>query len=392
VGGVSVRLGYVCQYFTREYRGPVTNLMDELSKSIDVVNYSYIGKHRQYHEGGIHDQSLERVNDSLLLRRYDINIKIGGLLFPKNLNMLLGREKLQVIQSEEYYQPATHTAYRFAKENGMPFIINHRGSEERTRTIRERAFFAAANPVCRKVIEGADAIVCLSEAGKDVLCGIYPQAKGKIMIVPNSIDPGWYANANGGAFRREYNIPAGCPLVLCVARLHPQKRIDLLVRAFAKLKKESAESVLCVVGPWFDKEKAKIDALIRRLDLQDVIFTGPIPNDNVKNAYAASDVVALTSEYEPFGYCLLEAMCQAKPTVAFGIGAMPEIIADGISGYHVPFPNVDELAKRILELLNDTSLAKRMGKAGLSRINERFHIKEAAGRLKGLYEELAKDG
>jgi glycosyltransferase involved in cell wall biosynthesis len=71
---------------------------------------------------------------------------------------------------------------------------------------------------------------------------------------------------------------------------------------------------------------------------------------------------------------------------------MPEIIADGISGYHVPFPNVDELAKRILELLNDTSLAKRMGKAGLSRINERFHIKEAAGRLKGLYEELAKDG
>ena len=54
-----LRLGYVCQYFTTEYRGPVTNLIDELSNSIDVVNYSCASKHMQYYSGGIHDTKDE---------------------------------------------------------------------------------------------------------------------------------------------------------------------------------------------------------------------------------------------------------------------------------------------------------------------------------------------
>jgi glycosyltransferase involved in cell wall biosynthesis len=105
--------------------------------------------------------------------------------------------------------------------------------------------------------------------------------------------------------------------------MHPQKRIDLLVRAFAIVKKAHPDAVLCIVGPWFDAQKRMIDSIVSQLRLEGVVYTGGIPNERVKDAYAAADVAALTSEYEPFGYCLLEAMCQAKPNVAFDIGAVP---------------------------------------------------------------------
>ena len=141
-----MRLAYVCQFFTREFRGPVTSLMHELSKSVDVVNYSYIGKHMQYYSGGRHEKTVERVDYHLMLRRYDAWLRMSGLIFPKGLMGLLSEDRPDIIQSEEYYQPASHVAFKYAVRNRVPFIFNHRLSEPRTRTLRDRAFFTLANP------------------------------------------------------------------------------------------------------------------------------------------------------------------------------------------------------------------------------------------------------
>jgi len=383
-----VRLGYVCQYFTTQYRGPATNLMYELSKEIDVVNYSSVEKHMQYYSGGVHDDRSERLNERLLLRRYDVSFKLSGLLYPSNLYGMLVADKPDIVQSEEYYQPATRQAFKYANEEGIPFIFNHRGSDDRTRSLRERLFFRYANPSSRRLVEESDAIICLSEAGKKVLCGIFPKAESKVTIIPNSIDPLMYAGADGFSFRREHNIPDTNPLLLCVARLHPQKRIDLLVEAFAEVKRQVPDAVLCVVGPWFPSEKRKIDSRIAALKLNDVVFTGPIPNEKVKDAYDAADVVALTSEYEPFGYCLLEAMSLSKPTVAFGIGAVPEIIENGVTGYHVPFPDVKALADKTAHIFKHRTLAKRMGSQALKRVEDRFHIRDNSTKLTRLLRQL----
>ncbi|MFH1055285.1 MAG: glycosyltransferase family 4 protein [Candidatus Altiarchaeota archaeon] len=387
---MSLRLGYVSQYFTREYRGPVTNLLIELSKKVDVVNYSSKERHAQYYSGGVHAMDSEKIGDHLSLRRYEVGLKLSGVLFPKNLTPLISQDKLDIIQSEEYYQPASHIAFKHARKNGIPFIFNHRGSEERKRTLKERVFFTMANPMSRGLVEGSDAIVCISEAGKKALCVVFPKAQDKVHVIPNSIDPLLFDGANGRSFRYEYRIPEASPLLLCVARLHFQKRIDLLIRTFAEVKKQSPDSVLCVVGPWFDEEKRKVDSLISKLRVDDVVFTGPIPNDNVKDAYAAADVVAMTSEYEPFGYCLLEAMCLSKPVVAFNIGAVPEIIEDGVSGYHIPFADTKGLGMKISTLLNDKKLSKKMGKEGLRRVNEKFSLSDNSKRLIKLYERMVK--
>ena len=257
-----MKLGYVCQYFSQEYGGPVVNLMHEFSKTVDVVNYSSERKHMQYYPAGVRGEESAELSEHLTLRRYGVRFKLAGLLWPSNLDEMLAGDRPDVIQSEEYYQPASHTSFNYARRNNIPFVFNHRGSEVRNRTLRERLFFKVANPLSRGLVEGSDAIVCLSEAGKRALCGIYPGVEGRVHVIPNSIDPALYGDADGESFRSEHNIPASAPLLLCVARLHPQKRIDLLVRAFAEVKKQVPDSVLCVVGPWFSSEKNRVDGII----------------------------------------------------------------------------------------------------------------------------------
>ena len=385
-GRYNLRLGYVCQYFTMEYRGPVTNLMHELSEQIDVLNYSSREKHLQYYGGGLHDEKNQKPKKGLTLRRYDVNYRLSGLIFPKNLNQLLQSDAPDIIQCEEYYQPATHIAAEYAKKHRLPFIINHRASDDRTRTLRERIFFTLANPLSKSIVKQADAIITLTEVGKETFLKTYPFAENKIHVIPNSINPKMHLGADGLQFKKTYNLSPDAPLIVNVARLHPQKRIDLLVEAFSKIKKEVGDAILCIVGPSFEAEQKKIDALIQKLKVEDIIFTGPIPNENVKNAYAAADVCALTSEYEPFGYSLLEGMIQSKPQITFDIGAMKDIVGGG--GYNVPFPDTFEFAKKTVELLKDDKLRKKMGEAARKQVDNKFNITENSKKIINLYNEL----
>jgi len=384
-----MKLAYVSQYFTTTFRGPVTNLLSELSKNIDVVNFSSAMKHKQYYRGGGHDALEDVLSERLKVRRYHVRFGLGGLLFPSDLNDLLSSEKPDVIQSEEYYQPASRVSFKYARKNRTPLILNHRGSEVRVRTIRERLFFSVANPLSKEVVYGADAVVCLSEKGKQVLCAVFPGVEGKVEVVPNSISPAEYDGADGGRFRSKFGLE-DAPVLLCVARVHPQKRIDLLVRAFKTVKEQVRDSKLVVVGPWVESEKRKVDLIVRELKLSDVVFTGPLPNTEVKDAYAAADVVALSSEFEPFGYCLLEAMSLSKPCVAFDIGAVSEIISQGETGYFVEFPDVAAFGMRVVELLGDRKKALMLGSSGLSRVNERFLLSRNSKKLMELYEKVLK--
>jgi len=383
-----MKLGYVCQYFTTEFRGPVTNLLFELSKKVDVTCYSSVGKHMQYHSGGSHTQYHEKINDSFLWRRYEYRFKLSGLLLPTNLSDLIGQDKPDILQTEEYYQPATHKVHDYHLKNKTPFIINHRGADPRTRTVKEKIFFPLANSWSKKAVRASGKVVCLTENGRGLFLEIFPFKEDDVVVIPNSIDPVMYDNANGDVFREEFNIPEEHPLVVCVARVHAQKRIDLLVESFQKVKEEIGDAVLAVVGPWMDDEKKKVDGLVRKLGVEDIIFTGPIDNDEVKHAYGASDIVCLSSEYEPFGYCLLEAMCQEKPLVAYDVGGIPEIIEDKKSGYHPSFGDTDAFASSVIDILSDPKKASRMGKRGRKIIDEKFLLSKNSKKLIRIYNEL----
>jgi len=99
------------------------------------------------------------------------------------------------------------------------------------------------------------------------------------------------------------------------------------------------------------------------------------------------DVCVFPSRYEPFGIVLLEAMASGKPVVASKVGGIPFVVEDGKTGLLFERGNVEVLAEKIIMLLRDEELRKRMGEAGRERAKE-FTWDKIAKQTVDLYKEI----
>jgi glycosyltransferase involved in cell wall biosynthesis len=96
--------------------------------------------------------------------------------------------------------------------------------------------------------------------------------------------------------------------------------------------------------------------------------------------YSGATAFAMPSVYEPFGIVFLEAMAYGLACVASDRCAMPEIVADGVSGFTVGAHDVDALGQRLLDL-TDPGRARAFGEAGRRRLVERFTWDAVAAKI-----------
>jgi glycosyltransferase involved in cell wall biosynthesis len=117
-----------------------------------------------------------------------------------------------------------------------------------------------------------------------------------------------------------------------------------------------------------------------------VKFIGWLSVEGMKTAYSICNVSVTPSIInEAFGLGAIEAMAMKRPVVGTCYGAIPEIIEDGITGYIVDPFDINLMAKRIKELLNDPKKAESMGMAGYRRINKFFSLEKQAKETLNLY-------
>ena len=113
---------------------------------------------------------------------------------------------------------------------------------------------------------------------------------------------------------------------------------------------------------------------------------GNVQDPLAEGLYAASDVVCQMSRWEElFGYVNAEAMASGKPLVGTRVGGIPEIIDDGKSGFLVPRRDTQAMAARILDLLRDEDLRRRMGEAGRRIAIQKFNHRTNIAQLINLY-------
>lgn len=136
--------------------------------------------------------------------------------------------------------------------------------------------------------------------------------------------------------------------IVMLARLMPQKRIDLMIRVWAKLAKDFPDWHVKVLGDGMQKED--LVRLTKKLGVEDT-FLMPGAVKDVNAELEASDILCLTSEYEGFGIVLIEAMLKHVPVMAFEYVGVHDIIEDGVDGYVVPFGDVDAYAERLKSLM-----------------------------------------
>jgi len=383
-----MRVGFVTTYFDSYYRGPIWHQLNRLREHSDVTTFASNRASYQYFSGkGAALQPHEKLAEHWDIMRFRIAWKVKGFVWPSGLKELLKVSKPDIIHSNEYYQPISWQSFKAAKDMNVPFLFTQR-TPCYPNPGRKVAFKLLFNRLGSKVVHGSAHIISLTTFGKELLVNDFGISPDKVTVIPNSLDLSNYRNADGISFRKTYGIPEDAFVIGHIGRVFAMKRIDLLVRVFSELRKVVPNSRLLVVGPHDPAEKSGVDAVIRELDVRNVIFTGPIPNEKVKHAAAASDVITLTSQKEPFGYSLLEGMALGKPAIAFAIGGIPDIIKDGQNGCLVKWCDIGEYSEKLHLLAEDHSLRKKLGAAAKNDVEKKFNLDVTTPALLKIYESL----
>jgi N-acetyl-alpha-D-glucosaminyl L-malate synthase BshA len=204
-----------------------------------------------------------------------------------------------------------------------------------------------------------------------------------IDVVPNFVDTDRFcpprdrgaARAAGGAR----------PTLVHVSNFRPVKRVDDVVKIFARVRAQLPAAELRLVGD--GPERPAIEALCRSAGVAaDVRFLGETVD--LPEVLRGSDVFLLPSETESFGLAALEAMSCGVPVVASDVGGLPEVVVHGETGFLVPLGDVAAMAAAALRVLTDAALASRLGRAARARAEARFPIEPAVDRYEAVYRRV----
>lgn len=156
--------------------------------------------------------------------------------------------------------------------------------------------------------------------------------------------------------------------VLTVARLVPQKGLDLLIRAMGRLRDDPRFSTWRLVLVGDGPERQALAAVAEREGISErVSFEGFQPNPG--RYLARASVFVLPSRYEGMPNALLEAMAAALPVIVTDASPGPlEVVESDVTGLVVPRENVEALAAALVRLLADAELRQQLGKAAAERL------------------------
>ena len=159
----------------------------------------------------------------------------------------------------------------------------------------------------------------------------------------------------------------------------------MLIRAFAQIASRHSEVDLLLAGDGPLRED--LQRQVSELRIEDrVRFLGV--RSDVPKLLQAVDVFALTSVSEAASLTVLEAMATSLPVVVTNVGGNPEMVRHEVEGLLVERGDADACATALHRLLDDPSLARRLGDAGRRRVEERYRLEQTVENYHQLYRRL----
>lgn len=173
--------------------------------------------------------------------------------------------------------------------------------------------------------------------------------------------------------------------VIAVGRYHYQKGFDLLLHAWKKVEQQCPDWQLAIYGQG-ERQPYQQLALELDLNLERCHLYGP--TNDIQKEYVNSSLFVFSSRYEGFGMVLVEAMACGLPVVSFACPCGPrDIVAEGEDGYLVEKENVDELADKLIQVMNDEVLRHQMSSKAIVNAS-RFNMESIALTWQYLFNQL----
>ncbi|WP_406197802.1 glycosyltransferase family 4 protein [Kitasatospora sp. NBC_01560] len=248
-----------------------------------------------------------------------------------------------------------------------------------------------ARQLLRRIGAGTDTLTYLGEYTRSrIAAAVGPEAAARMVQLPPGVDEQTFHPGSGGAELRRRLGLADRPVVVCVSRLVPRKGQDTLIEAMPQILADVPDAVLLIVGggPYRADLEKLADARGVRASVR---FTGSVPWEELPAHYGAGDVFAMPCrtrrgglDVEGLGIVYLEASATGLPVVAGDSGGAPDAVLEGETGYVVPGGAPAAAAERIVRLLNDEGLRRRMGEAGRRWVDRSWRWDLLAGRLTSL--------
>lgn len=243
-----------------------------------------------------------------------------------------------------------------------------------------RAFLSAAVPASAR---RATRVIAISESTKRDIVELIGIPEGRISVVYQGVDAAFRPGPSDISAAHF----AGRPYILHVGTVEPRKNLDILVRAYAALRRDGIPHALALVGPrgWMDDP---VFAVIRELGLQDdVRLAGYVPPADLPRWYNGADLFAFPSAYEGFGLPILEAMACGVPTVTSNGSSLGEVA--GTAALTVDAGSVEDLHDAMGRILSDQNLAARLRDLGRARA-AKFTWESTARGTAAVYEDASR--
>ncbi|MCS3904321.1 glycosyltransferase involved in cell wall biosynthesis [Methylohalomonas lacus] len=230
-----------------------------------------------------------------------------------------------------------------------------------------------------------DRVIANSEAVKRVTHDKERVPLEKIQVIYNGHAQPATNPVDDSALENSSYLKNGEKVIGIVANIRPVKRIDDLIRAFGLLRRNRTDVKLVIVG---SGDTGPLQELARELDLADhVHFTGA--KTDIPPIIRQFDVGVLCSESEGLSNAIIEYMQCGVPVVCTDTGGNRELVQDGETGYRVPVGDIDMLAGKIGQLLEEPDRAAIMAHRAAARVAELCNMQSMLSRHAALYAGLA---
>jgi L-malate glycosyltransferase len=236
-------------------------------------------------------------------------------------------------------------------------------------------------PVVEFSINESDGVTAVSEQLKNETLDTF-QIRKNIKVIHNFIDFSRFRKTNKDHFRKAI-APEGEKILVHISNFRKVKRVQDVIGIFAIVSKKIRSKLLLIGdGP----ERKNMEDLCRSLHLcEEIRFLGK--QEAVEELLAIADLFILPSENESFGLAALEAMACEVPVISSNAGGIPEVNIDGVTGYMCDVGDVDGMAARSIELLEDEISLNTFRKNAFLQA-KRFDINEILPQYEQYYTEI----
>ena len=307
---------------------------------------------------------------------------VSNLVFVPYIAQVYRRQPFDLLRvhSLRFTGPAALVARRLLRLP-VPVVAHHHHVERGRWT----------NHVDRRVALRCDLIITGSRFAQRQLISELGVAPERVEVVYDGVGQAYRSLPRDDELAARLGV-AGRKVLLYLGSLKPRKNLGVLLEALRLVLRERkyVHGVQLLLAG-----RGESEAALRRQTLRlglggAVSFAGFVPEGEKVAWYNLADIFVLPSRLEGFGLVAAEAMACGKPVVASRAGALPEVVADSETGILCDPDDPADFARAILRLLEDPSLAEKMGKAGLARVKRLFQWDETARRTLELYQDVVQ--